>query len=463
MNRRILGLAALAGLCVTPYAGRLLSPDEGGMLLLASQWSPGSSLYGDYFVDRPPGLVALFAVSDALTGALGSAWAVRVLGIVAVVATVLLAGLLGRAARVAAELPALTAALLVVTPLFGGTVVNGELLGLPFLVGGCAAVLMAAREERWLWWAVLAGVLGAAALMIKQSLLDVFVAAAVLLVARRRLPALGVVLAAGLGAVAVGVAAAAWRGTSPAELWGAVVVFRGEAAAVIASSADESTSHRLGGLLLALLGTGVPVLAVALGRHARRSGLRWAAAAVLGWELFVVLGGGSYWLHYLMGMVPGLVLLTAAALQVAPRPDRLLVAAYTVVTLSSVVALVIVGVHPIQRREVPAVTWLEDHARPGDTAVVAFGAPNILQSTGLRSPYPDLWSLPVRVHDPDLVALTDLLEGPDRPTWLVVSGRSLGTWGIDATVADRALAAHYALATGAGDWTIYREKEPRAE
>ena len=65
-------------------------------------------------------------------------------------------------------------------------------------------------------------------------------------------------------------------------------------------------------------------------------------------------------------------------------------------------------------------------------AVVAFGAANILEATGLRSPYPDLWSLPVRVHDPDLADLTALLDGPDRPTWLVVAGASLGTWGVDA-------------------------------
>ena len=61
-------LAAAAGLCWLPFAGRRLSPDEGGLLLLAGQWSPGSSLYGDYFVDRPPGLIALAALADAAGG-----------------------------------------------------------------------------------------------------------------------------------------------------------------------------------------------------------------------------------------------------------------------------------------------------------------------------------------------------------------------------------------------------------
>src|SRR4051794_31068145 len=160
--------------------------------MLGRQWSPGTSLYGDYFVDRPPLLVALFALADG-------PWSLRLLGILAVVATVLLAGWVGRAAGVSPVPAALTAAVLVATPLFGGTVVNGELLGLPFLVGGCAAVLMAARSDRWLWWAVSAGALGACGALVKQSLLDVFVLAAVLLVLRRRYGALATVAVAALG------------------------------------------------------------------------------------------------------------------------------------------------------------------------------------------------------------------------------------------------------------------------
>ena len=464
-------LAAVAGLCWLPFVGRALSPDEGGLLLLAAQWSPGSSLYGDYFVDRPPGLISLVALADVA----GGAWALRVLGILAVVATVLLSGVLGRLAapgRAAAPaLTAATAALLTVTPLFGSTVVNGELLGLPFLLGGLVAALGAARSESAraaLWWGVLAGAAGACGALVKQSLLDVFVFAAVLLLASRRVrPLLGVVAGA-VATVAVAVWAASARGTQPGELWDAVVVFRQQAASVIAASATGSTPRRLAGMLVALLATGAPVLAVVLARRLptpadpglrgpQGPDLRWPALATLTWEVFVVLGGGSYWLHYLMGLVPGLVLLTAAACQ-RPLPSRgVLRATYAVMAVSTVGALLLVAVRPIQRPEHPAVAWLDDHARAGDTAVVAFGAPNILQATGLRSPYPDLWSLPVRVHDPELDDLTALLTGDRRPTWVVVAGRSLGSWGIDGSTANRALHEHYARATTAGDWTIYRE------
>ena len=449
----VTALAVLSGAAWLPFAGRALSPDEGGLLILGGQWSAGSSLYGDYFVDRPPLLIAIFSLADAVGG---SAWVVRGLGVVAVVATVLLAGLGGRLAEDAPAPPAATAAALVCSPLFGATVVNGELLGLPFLVGGSAAVLAAARFEDWLRWALLAGALGACGALVKQSLLDVCVLATVLLVLRRRPGALLAVAAGAVATIAVAVALAATRGTGPGALWQGIVVFRQDAGAVITESATSATVLRLGTLALALLATGVPLLVLALTRRLRAPvDLRWPALAVLAWELVVVLAGGSYWLHYLMGLVPGLVLLTSAAGQHTPRSDRVLRASYAVLATSTVIALLWVLAQPIQRQEQPAIAWLERHARPGDTAVVAFGAANVLRETGLRSPYPDLWSLPVRVHDPELADLGALLAGPDRPTWLVVAGPSLATWGVDASAADRLLHEHYAEATTAGGWTIW--------
>src|SRR4029077_9507232 len=54
-----------------PFVAAPLSPDEGGFLVLARQWhvaGPGGSLYGSYWVDRPPLLVATFQLADALGG-----------------------------------------------------------------------------------------------------------------------------------------------------------------------------------------------------------------------------------------------------------------------------------------------------------------------------------------------------------------------------------------------------------
>src|SRR6476620_7187525 len=89
-----------------PYAGTGLGSDEGGIAFIARQWPGGhGSLYGAYWLDRPPLLVALFKVA-ALGGDLG----VRALGAAAAVALVLAVWRLGVA--VAGEEVGRTAALL---------------------------------------------------------------------------------------------------------------------------------------------------------------------------------------------------------------------------------------------------------------------------------------------------------------------------------------------------------------
>ena len=134
-------------------------------------------------------------------------------------------------------------------------------------------------------------------------------------------------------------------------------------------------------------------------------------------------------------------------------------AAYAYAACSTVVVLCWVLVHPIERPEEPAIDYLAAHARPGDTAVVAFGTPNILPGAGLQSPYPQLWSLPARVRDPQARGLTDVLTGPEAPTWLVVSGRSVTAWGIDRAAANRSVRARYEPAAPAGELRIYVRKD----
>jgi hypothetical protein len=84
-----------------------------------------------------------------------------------------------------------------------------------------------------------------------------------------------------------------------------------------------------------------------------------------------------------------------------------------------------------------------DVAEPGDTMVVLYGAAETVLYADLPSDYPDLWSLPVRVRDPELEHLTALVEGPHAPTW-VVEMIPLDSWGIDADGdLQRALDSHY--------------------
>ena len=85
----------------------------------------------------------------------------------------------GPQTRIGPALAAGTAAIFTATPLFGGTVVHGELLALPFVLAGLAAALAASTAQSdvgALGLAMLAGAAGMLALMTKQSEIDVFVA-----------------------------------------------------------------------------------------------------------------------------------------------------------------------------------------------------------------------------------------------------------------------------------------------
>ena len=463
MRSPVLAAAALVGWL--PFLWRPLSPDEGGFLIVASQWAPGSSLYGDYWVDRPPVLIGLFSLADGV----GDPWALRVLGTVAVVATVLLAGLVGRlaapATRIGPALAAGTAAVFIATPLFGGSVVNSELLALPFILAGLAAAIAAAMSRsdvRALGLATVAGVAGTLAVLTKQSQLDVFVAVFVLAVVTRRDRLVAGVITGAALTLLVTLQVSHSLGTPAGDLWDAVVTFRGEAARVIGESATQTTPRRLAGMIGSLFLSIAPFVAVGLLVRLRGPAtygvrdLRWPAVAVLGWELAIVLLGGSYWLHYLMGLVPGLVLLAAAAAQRRLAAGPTLVVPYAAAIVSTLATIVYVVAVPIHRPEAPVIDYLRAEGRPGDTAVVAFGGANILRETGMVSPYEELWSLPVRVRDPDLVELTALLKGDHAPLWVIANGDSLETWGVDATRADRALRDRYRLAATAGDFSIFK-------
>jgi hypothetical protein len=452
----VVGLLAVAAAVVRlPFLTLPLSPDEGGYLLVASQWSPGSSTYGDFFVDRPPLLVGIFGVADDLGGTIP----LRLLGLLVVVASVLVAGRLG------GWMAAATAAIYLSTPLFDAMQVDGELLAVPFVLGGVLVLVrsLEASSTRGVYaGSAAAGALAACAVLVKQNMVDVFVVAVVLLVTLavggRRLDAGRRTAGFGVGALvaaAFAVLVSATRGTGPASLWDAIVTFRAQAAAVIHSSANAATPDRFHSLVVALAVSGAPVVVVtALGGFRRPEtgpDLRWAALALLAWELVGAALGGSYWLHYLLAVVPGLVLVTAAA-----RPKRALRWGLMVAGASTTLALVGFTLAPPSAGDDQAVSaYLRSHSTAQDTVVVAFGHPNVVRDAGLTSPYEHLWSLPVRVRDPQLHELAGVLDGADAPRWVVVSGGSLATWGVDPTAAQTVLDQRYREVTDDGDWHVF--------
>jgi hypothetical protein len=297
----------------------------------------------------------------------------------------------------------------------------------------------------------------------------------------------------GAGAVVVALLGLARsRGTDAAGLWDAVVTFRWDASRVIATESSAATGERAGGLAAAFVGTGAPLVLLLLAllpwrphRAADPAGvaLTWAAVVLLVWEGFSAAVGGSYWLHYLIGLVPGLVLLLALALRaLAPAPGAeaagttgaaraagttwvrrrrtagavLVALALAVVPVSTVAARVGVGLTPSGRPadEQAVIDFVRSHDDRARTGVVAFGGADVLRAAGLTSPYPYLWSLPVRVRDPGLLALDAVLRGTRRPSWILRQGASLDSWGIEATAADRIIGRRYRRVFTSGDWQV---------
>lgn len=405
------------------------SPDEGGFLVVAGQWHAGTSLYGDYWVDRPPLLITLFRLADLL----GGIPALRLIGALAAASSVALLASSARRALGPAAAPwaAVTAALLLATPLFRATDANGELLALPFIALGIRAAIggattTSATSARYA--GLLSGAAAVAALMVKQNMTDVVVFAAVLWIVswrtgrltRRRL--LELVAAAVVGAVLTYVAIAGWallHGTAPADVYDATYPFRVKAAHVLAAD-PGNTHHQFLVLLRSFAVSCTPFLVVAFVafglRDPRTRATTWATLALLVWALTSIVVGGSFWLHYLVQAVPALAL-GAAALGLAAR--RTAVVTLSLVALSAVVAVGVGTVDPGLQRGTVIGESLSRAARPGDTLSALFGDAEVQRASGLQSPYPYLWMLPAKTLDPDLRTLDEVLRGRHAPTWVV--------------------------------------------
>lgn len=456
LSRGRLGVAGALVLLVVvrlPFLMDPPSPDEGGFLLVAEQWHlDDDGLYGAYWVDRPPLLLLLFKVPAAL----GGVTALRLLGMVAAAALVMLAAAVGRqvAGRDVAGWCALVAAGLSSSYATGGHLVDGELLAVPLVLAGCLASLLALdaagiRGGRAWAWSALAGTTGAAAVLIKQNFVDGLVFAGVLLLvaaladrgpSRRHVAKVAAGVMAGallvLGAVA-GWAVAAGPGLG--RLAYGMYGFRLDAAEAIAGSDQSRPMERLGLLVLAAVLSGmVPILVLALRDVTlpltRADPVSWAFVGMLVVGVAGVAAGGSFWRHYLIALVPATVI--GVALMVRHRPGVRWLPWLVGLTVLSVLVTAAGAnvVHAFredpQERAMRAALWLREHAAPGDTAVVTYGHANTLLEAGMASPYPYLWSLPVRVRDPELDLLADTLAGPDAPDW-VVEWDDVDTWGLD--------------------------------
>lgn len=444
--RAAVGLIAIAATGVHAlFLGAPLAPDEGGYLLVANHWHDGGPLiYGHYWVDRPPLLLIAFAIAG-LAGPVG----IHLLACLCSGVAVLAAGWAGWAVagRKAGMWSALTAGALSASTLADAQELDGELLAIPFVLLSCALLLHAwyRRPKRWYVFGWLAGVMAIAAPLIKQNFVEALVFAMVFIGAqllgstgRRRAKHLATAFS--FGAMTGLAAVTGWAITTNklGALWFATYTFRAQAGAVI----HAGSWHAPGARLVQLLGLsvvsgifGLCVLAVIAHRFALRRGdpLTWALVAGLGVELGGIALGGSFWPHYLIGIVPMLSIAVGTAATL-PQP-RSTIALRGIVLLAVVVSAVsapaaAANTQLFSNRADRVGTWLGHAAQRDDTAIVTFTHPNILQQSNLSSPYPYVWSLPVRTLDPDLALMKRTILGSEAPTW-IIEWDGFNTWLLD--------------------------------
>lgn len=449
----VAGCLGLSLLLRAPYLGTPLGIDEGGLAYIAQNWSQdGNSLYGPYWLDRPPLLLLLFRLAG-LGGDLG----VRLLGVLAAGALVVAVALVARmiAGERAGRIAALVAALLTGSVAIHAVYSPAELLAVVPSTFSVLCLLYVLRRghARWL---IGAGALAVGAALIKQSFVDAGAAGAVFLaVSALRNQEAGfrwswpVAYAAGVALPLLGLEAwEAMADLGDGHMSYALLGFRLDALQALAAS-NLGLASRITDLLLPALASGLALALIAAALAFRRLRRRPIIALTLGAWLAVagaaVLAGGTYWTHYLIQLVPGCSV-TAAVLLAHLQP-RVRVLALSVATgtacavaLGGLVYLTQRTPHD-QERDVAA--FVRANARAGDTQYVMYARANVLYYTGLPSPYPYGWSVMIRAQPGARERLYRLLASPQRPTWLV-EWQDDEKWGLDhAEAVDRILEARY--------------------
>lgn len=488
-SRVVVGLAmVVAVLGRIPSLQWPLRPDEAGFLLVARAWHPEpDSMFGTYWVDRPPPIIALFKLSDWI----GGPYFIRVFAALAAALFVLAAAGTARrlgeyagargADRIAAWVAVATAALTSHAAI-DSVAAKGEILGLPVVMGSCWFAIIALMR-RSMWHAAAAGTLAVLAVGIKQNLFGGLVFGGVLLVAAlatsrlERRDFLRLAGAAIAGALVPVIATVAWClavGVHLSTLAYVTLGFRVDANSVLASQPSSTVDARIHTLLVIALVSGLAALGVwfvlRLPRLFRRATVPTAAvAAMLVVDTAGVFLSGSYWRTYLLVPIAPAALclgLLLADEQLMTRHWRHWVAITTRALVAFTLLSSVLGFVEWERTiddylptEYLTGRAIGGAAEPGDTLVVYGGRADIQWASGLRSPYEHLWSLPMRTLDPDLEELEGVMIGPEAPTWFVQSKR-LDEWSEAGTdeIRDELLEDYQLVAIACGAYRIYHKR-----
>ncbi len=459
------------------YLTTPLHVDEAGVAMVGrSAIAAGdSSLYGQLFIDRPPPLVLLFGYADAAAGAVG----VRLIGLAAAIS--LVAACAWTTRRIVGPryeaYAAVIAAMLASAPALSAHITYAELIGAPFVCAsvGCiapviarernramqqsegaipalaspaaAASLQRVRASAHLW--ILAGVLAACALLIKQSFIDGIAAGAALAFAspgirtaliRGALFSLGAVIPIGMTVVW-----ASERVDGIAQLAYATIGFRFDAEHALAA-AHGPVMHRLFMLVAGMSASGYFVL-LPFAVYGLRTAWRTSRAVSVCMAIWLgagwvgVMGGGYFWTHYMIAVAPVMVVMSMYGLEgircarSAPtsrllRAPIAVVAACLIVHVTSTVVSARQTGPTSQRTAQSAAQVVTDNRRTGDSIFVLYARANLVYYAHVRPAFPYQWSLMYRTVPSIEHRVLALLNGADAPDW-IVAWNSPSSFGMD--------------------------------
>lgn len=416
-----------------------ITADESGYLAEARAWGRGATLYRDVWVDRPQGLMLLFRIWNDV--GLGSPIGVRILALVACLGGAAAAGTIARrlVEQRSAWMAALAVGVLTSIPQAEGFIANAELLSCALGIVALSMMLRAFwdRDEPSLRGLFLAGLVGGAALSIKQSGFDALGAGLVLLAVacmgrrwsgRTRLLAVPAALAGVFVPIALLMIHGAITGWH--RWWYAFAGYRLDQRSAV-KNANWEMYHETSALLMPKLWAAIVLGLLAMLWGVRRARVRAASLLVLWCALAILafLMGGQFFRHY--WVIVGFPLGTAVATFVSALRERvvrltMLGAALLVPMLSVINSWTIprslVGerlsgdVRLIKAEHIGE--WFEAKKRPGENIIgLCAGAP-LYGNVSTDPPYPYLWFALIPQVPGAHAKLVDLMTGPDAPTYV---------------------------------------------